>query len=257
MRSMREHHGRLDSVREENLAIGTINSQLRQRIEAMEAKKREAIEQWEIERGLLRQELTRVQAGEARYRPQVQREEGEVRDTSRVSGASNRMASNTTGVSRGLLGEATSGGEQTPFAGNREHQDTATAQRAPGKQCTDDTERRSDPPSGSNWIRSRRRCRVPHNDSSSTINDHGEISFPQRSADPQGSGQNMDRERASATGDQHLRSSDPTSHHRPKGHDGYKNKDSDFEDTTRKSQQRLAARVGHGDLPEGARGGVR
>jgi hypothetical protein len=36
-----------------------------------------------------------------------------------------------------------------------------------------------------------------------------------------------------------------------------KDKDSDIEDTTRESQHRLAARMGHGDLPEGARGGVR
>jgi len=39
MRSMRKrescHHDRLDSVREENLAIGTLNSQLRQRVEAI------------------------------------------------------------------------------------------------------------------------------------------------------------------------------------------------------------------------------
>ena len=64
MRFMREresyHHDRLDRVREENLAIGTIKSQLRQRVEAMEAMKREAIEQWEIERGHLRQELIRT-----------------------------------------------------------------------------------------------------------------------------------------------------------------------------------------------------
>ena len=108
MRSMRErescHHDRLNS--EENLAIGTIKSQLRQRVEAMEAKKREAIEQWEIERAHLRQELTRAQAGEARYRSQLQREEGEVRDTSRVSGSSNRITSSTAGVSRGLFGGA-------------------------------------------------------------------------------------------------------------------------------------------------------
>ena len=70
MRSMRErescHHDRLDSVREENLAIGTINSQLRQRVDAMEAKKREAIEQWEIERGHLRQELIRAPGAKRR-----------------------------------------------------------------------------------------------------------------------------------------------------------------------------------------------
>ena len=108
MRSMRErescHHDRLNS--EENLAIGTIKSQLRQRVEAMEAKKREAIEQWEIERAHLRQELTRAQAGEARHRSQVQREEGEVRDTSRVSRSSNRITSSSAGVSRGLFGGA-------------------------------------------------------------------------------------------------------------------------------------------------------
>ena len=99
----------------------------------MEAKKREAIEQWEIERAHLRQELTRAQAGEARHRSQVQREEGEVRDTSRVSGSLNRMASSTTGVSRGLFSGATSDVEQKPFAGSREHQDTATAQSNSGK----------------------------------------------------------------------------------------------------------------------------
>ena len=176
-----------------------------------------------------------------------------------ANSSANRMASSTTGVSRGLFGGATSDVEQTPFAGNREHQDTATARQAwwPGKQSTGDTERRSDPPTGSNWIRSRRRYRVPRIDSNSTINDHGEISSSQRSADHQSLGQNMDGERTLIAGDQHLRSSDPSSHHRPKGHDGYKDKGSDFEDTTRESQQRLAARVRHGDLPEGARGGDR
>jgi hypothetical protein len=99
----------------------------------MEAKKREAIEQWEIERAHLRQELARAQAGEARYRSQVQREEGEVRDISWVSGSSNRRTSSTTGVSRGLFGGATSEGEQTPFAGNKEQQETATVQSSSGK----------------------------------------------------------------------------------------------------------------------------
>jgi hypothetical protein len=186
MRSMRErescHHGRLDGVREENLTIGTINSQLRQRIEAMEAKKSDAIEQWEIESVHLRQELTRAQAGEARHRLQTQREEGEVRDTSRVSGASNRMVSSTTEVSCGLFGDETSGEEQAPFAGNRKHQDTAQSHIGKrgglGSNVPVTPKRRGDPPTGSNWIRSGRRCRVPRNDSDSTINDHGEISSP-------------------------------------------------------------------------------
>jgi hypothetical protein len=54
------HHDKLDSVREENLALRTLNSQLRLRVEAMEAGKRKAIEHWDIERIHLRQELARA-----------------------------------------------------------------------------------------------------------------------------------------------------------------------------------------------------
>jgi hypothetical protein len=120
-------YDKLDSVRDENHALGILNSQLRLRVEAMEAKKREAIEQWEIERAHLKQELARAQASESRYRSQGQREEGE------VSGSSNRMTSSTSGVNRGLFGGQTSEGEQTPFAGNKESQDTANAQSNSGK----------------------------------------------------------------------------------------------------------------------------
>jgi alpha-D-ribose 1-methylphosphonate 5-triphosphate diphosphatase PhnM len=55
---------KLGSVREENLALETLNSQLRLRVEAMEAGKREAIEHWDIERVHLRQELARAQETE-------------------------------------------------------------------------------------------------------------------------------------------------------------------------------------------------
>jgi hypothetical protein len=97
MRSMREsescQYDKLDSVQDENHALGILNSQLCLRVEAMDVKKREAIEQWSIERVHLRQELARAQASDSRYRSQGKREDGEVADISRMSGSSNTSTS--------------------------------------------------------------------------------------------------------------------------------------------------------------------
>ena len=161
------------------------------------------------------------------------------------------MASCTTGVSRELSGGATSDGEQTPFAGNREHQDTATAQSHSGKHGGLGSNLPVTPKGGPT-------LRLAATGSGQG-GDAGSLAM-KAIARSMINGAQITKAQVKAWMESvrlqlETNTFDPAI--LPAIIDGYKDKGSDFEDTTRESQQRLAARVRHGDLPEGARGGVR